>query len=346
VLISEFDYELPTASIAQSPLEPRDSARLLIDRGPGAEPTHGLIPDLVNELQPGDVMVVNDTRVIAARLKLNKATGGSAEVFLLEPIGDGSWQALIRPARRLKPGTVLTGGPNDALRVVIGPRLSAGRNRVEVDLDGRELADAADAVALDGVGETPLPPYIDAELQDVERYQTVFANRPGSVAAPTAGLHLTTELLAAIGAKGAEVHHIDLMVGLDTFRPVSVDNLDDHVMHSEQYTVSEKTMDACARARRVVAVGTTTTRALESAATTGQLSGRTDIFIQRGYEWKVVDLLMTNFHMPKSTLLVMIDAFVGPRWRDIYVSALANDYRFLSFGDAMLLDHLSLKDSA
>jgi len=341
VLISEFDYELPSEAIAQSPLEPRDSARLLIDRGQATEPTHGQIPDLVNELQPGDVMVVNDTRVIAARLRLNKTTGGSAEVFLLEPIGDGSWQALIRPARRLKPGTVLTGGPNDALRVVIGPRLPAGRNRVEVDLAGRELADAADAVALDGVGETPLPPYIETELEDAERYQTVFANRPGSVAAPTAGLHLTTELLGAIRAKGAEVHHIDLVVGLDTFRPVSVDNLDDHVMHSEQYTVSQEAMDACTRARRVVAVGTTTTRALESAATTGQLSGRTDIFIQRGYEWKVVDLLMTNFHMPKSTLLVMIDAFVGPRWRAMYVSALANDYRFLSFGDAMLLSRRS-----
>jgi len=287
-------------------------------------------------------MVVNETRVIAARLRLNKSTGGSAEVFLLEPIGDGSWQALIRPARRLKPGTVLTGGPNDALRVVIGPRLSAGRNRVEVDLAGRELADAADA----GVGETPLPPYIETQLQDAERYQTVFANRPGSVAAPTAGLHLTTDLLAAIAAKGAEVHHIDLVVGLDTFRPVIVDNLDDHVMHSEQYTVSQQTMDACTSARRVVAVGTTTTRALESAATTGELSGRTDIFIQRGYEWKIVDLLLTNFHMPKSTLLVMIDAFVGPRWRDIYVAALASDYRFLSFGDAMLLNRLSLKGSA
>jgi S-adenosylmethionine:tRNA ribosyltransferase-isomerase len=337
VLIADFDYDLPAEAIAQTPMEPRDAARLLIDRGADRAPGHGNVRDLVEHLVPGDVLVLNNTRVIAARLDLNKATGGAAEVFLLEPIGDGSWQALVRPARRLPPGTELTGAADRGLRVVIGERLSEGRCRVHVDLGGMGIADVSTAVALDGVGHTPLPPYITESLADPSRYQTVFAERPGSVAAPTAGLHLTRALLDDIERRGVAVHHVELVVGLDTFRPVMVDDLDDHVMHSEAYMVPESTMDACRHAERVVAVGTTTTRALESAAASGILAGRTDIFIQPGFDWQLVDVLMTNFHMPKSTLLVMIEALVGPRWRDLYAEALSMGYRFLSFGDAMLL---------
>lgn len=337
MLLSDFDYDLPSDAIAQVPVEPRDSSRLLVDRG-AASPDHRHVADLVDLLVPGDVLVVNDTRVLAARLELVKPTGGSAEVFLLEPVGDGSWQALIRPARRLAPGTVVRGATDDRLVVTIGERLPGGRCRVEIDLGGHDIADVSQAVELDGVGTTPLPPYITESIEDPGRYQTVFATHPGSVAAPTAGLHLTPELIDRLASNGVEMHRVELVVGLDTFRPVMVDDLDDHEMHSEAYRVPEATMAACSSARRVVAVGTTTTRALESAARSGRLEGRTDLFIQRGFDWQVVDLMLTNFHMPKSTLLVMIDAFVGDRWRSHYATALREDYRFLSFGDAMLLD--------
>ena len=337
MLLSDFDYELPDEAIAQTPLEPRDASRLLVDRG-DAPPEHSTVARLADELRPGDVMVVNDTRVLAARLDLVKSTGGAAEVFLLEPFGDGSWQALVRPGRRLPPGTEVRGATDDRLRVVVGEHLDGGRRRVQIDLGGQDIGDVTQAVELDGVGSTPLPPYITERLDDPDRYQTVFARNPGSVAAPTAGLHLTERLIDAVVAKGVTLHRVELVVGLDTFRPVMVDDLDDHVMHSEAYRVPESTMTACAAADRVLAVGTTTTRALESAAARGELEGRTDLFIRDGFDWKVVDLMMTNFHMPKSTLLVMIDAFIGGRWRSHYAAALAEGYRFLSFGDAMLLD--------
>ncbi|MCP3936968.1 MAG: tRNA preQ1(34) S-adenosylmethionine ribosyltransferase-isomerase QueA [Actinomycetia bacterium] len=340
MLIAEFDYELAPGAIAQTPIEPRDSARLLIDRGPDAPPEHGRVTDLVDELREGDVLVVNDTRVLAARLRLRKPTGGAAEVLLLEPVGDGTWQALVRPGRRLAPGTVLS-SEDGSVEVVVGERIDGGRCLVSIGMGGFAIDDVFSAVALDGVGDTPLPPYITTHLDDPGRYQTVFADRPGSVAAPTAGLHLTDELLDVLRAKGVEVHRVELVVGLDTFRPVMVDDLDDHVMHTEAYHVRAETLEACRVATRVVAVGTTTVRALESAATRASPTGRTDLFIQRGYEWKVVDVLLTNFHMPKSTLLVMIDAFVGKRWRDLYTTALDEGYRFLSFGDAMLLTRQS-----
>jgi S-adenosylmethionine:tRNA ribosyltransferase-isomerase len=184
----------------------------------------------------------------------------------------------------------------------------------------------------------PLPPYITAPLAEHDRYQTVYASEPGSAAAPTAGLHFTTDLLAALQAQGVDVARVELVVGLDTFQPMSVDDPRDHRIHSERYRVSAEVIEACHDAKRVIAVGTTATRALESAATFGELEGRTRLFIHRGYEWKVVDLLLTNFHLPKTTLLLMIDAFIGPRWRRLYDEALQRDYRFLSFGDAMLLD--------
>jgi len=207
----------------------------------------------------------------------------------------------------------------------VGERLDDGVRKVRV------LAD------IDGRGIMPLPPYITTPLADANRYQTVFARTPGSVAAPTAGLHLTAELLDQCRERDIDVHTVDLMVGLDTFRPMSTDNPDDHVMHSERYVVPAATIEACAAAKRVVAVGTTAVRALESAAHTGELEGRTDLFIRPGFEFKVVDVMMTNFHLPRTTLLLMIAAFAGPKWRRVYDEALAGEYRFLSFGDAMLL---------
>lgn len=344
--LADFDYDLPEGAIAQEPAEPRDAARLLVDRGPGAAPEHRRVRDLAAHVRPGDVVVVNETRVLPARLRLRKATGGAVEVLLLAPTGRaGEWAALVRPSRRVAPGTDLTvgagavadaGGVAD-LVVTVGERLDGGRRRVTVRRGCRPvgLADADEALA--GVGEVPLPPYIDRPLADAERYQTVFATVPGSVAAPTAGLHLTDDVLAGVTAAGAEVVRCELVVGLDTFRPVTVDDPADHVMHSETYRVPSTTWQAVEAADRVVAVGTTTVRALESVAAGHGLSGSTDLFIRRPYEFGAVDVLLTNFHLPRSTLLLMIDAFVGPRWRELYTAALAAGYRFLSFGDAMLL---------
>jgi S-adenosylmethionine:tRNA ribosyltransferase-isomerase len=333
---SAFDYQLPEDRIAQQPLAERDAARLLVDQGPGAAPRHRCVRDLPDLLEPGDVLVVNTTRVLPARLHLRKATGGAAEVLLLERTGDGSWEALVRPGRRLPPGTELrppSGG--DDLVVVVGAELGDGRRSVVVRAGGDELA------ALVRHGEAPLPPYITESLEDPERYQTVFADRPASAAAPTAGLHLTPQVLARCEERGVVCAEVELVVGLGTFRPITAEVVEDHEMHSERYVVPEPTTAACERARadghRVVAVGTTTVRALESAAATGEASGRTRLFITPGFEFRAVDRLMTNFHLPRSSLLVLVEAFVGPRWRDLYAAALAERYRFLSFGDAMLV---------
>lgn len=336
--MAEFEYDLDPSRIAQDPADPRDSARLLVDRGPDCEPHHLRVSDLPSLLGPGDVLVVNETRVLAARLRLRKPTGGAVEVLLLRPDGAGGWEALVRRSRRVPPGTVLSGETDPRLSVTVGETLDEGRRSVTVSLGGDPVTTTAEATVLDGVGELPLPPYIGRSSAPESRYQTVYAARPGSVAAPTAGLHLTDELLVGVAARGVDVCTVELVVGLDTFRPVSVDDTSEHIMHTESYRVPPSTMARCTAAERVVAVGTTTVRALESAALTGRLEGDTDLFVTRGHHWRVVDAMMTNFHMPRSTLLVMIDAFVGPRWRDLYDSALAGDYRFLSFGDAMFLD--------
>ena len=335
--LADFDYELPAERIAQTPIAPRDAARLLVDRG-SAAPEHRHVRDLPELLQPGDLLVVNETKVIPARLALHRVTGGAAEVLMLEP-RDGerrTWEALVRPARKLKTGEQLVDRDGNPV-IAIGERTAAG------DTFTVHLVGATDSLAvLDAHGEMPLPPYITERLADPDRYQTVYAREPGSAAAPTAGLHFTPELLATLAARGVPQAKVELVVGLDTFRPIGTDDPRDHTMHTERYRVPEQTMDAVAATRaaggRVVAVGTTTVRALESAATRGELEGRTDIFIHRGYAWQLVDVLMTNFHLPRTTLLMMIDAFVGPRWRDLYAVALAEHYRFLSFGDAMLLD--------
>jgi S-adenosylmethionine:tRNA ribosyltransferase-isomerase len=327
--VEEFAYELPEDRIAQVPVEPRDAARMLVDRGPLAPPEHRGVRDLPALLDPGDVLVVNDTRVLPARIHAAKPTGGAVEVLLLEREPTGSWRALVRPSRRVAPGTVVTAGP---LTIEVGADLGDGVRRVRL----------GDEAPLDAVGEVPLPPYIHAELDDPERYQTVYARTPGSVAAPTAGLHLTERVLGGCHERGVRIERVDLQVGLGTFRPISTDVVEDHAMHAEAYRVEPTVVDVCRRARdhgrRVVAVGTTTLRALEAVEATGRTEGRTDIYLHGDVRPTLVDTLLTNFHVPRSSLLVLVDALVGPRWRPLYEVALADGYRFLSFGDCCLLD--------
>ena len=348
--VEAYDYELPEAAIAQEPIEPRSAARLLVasPAGGGAPRSslHLRITDLPGLLRPGDLLVVNDTRVLAARLRLVKASGGRAEVLLLEPERDGPserWVALVRPGRRLPPGTELfEPGREAATAPVVVDGWPEGAPAGGGDADGRRIVRLVDPSIVERAGEVPLPPYIHARLDQPERYQTVFAaaRPPGerSAAAPTAGLHLTPEVLEACRAAGAAVASVDLVIGLDTFRPLSAPTVEGHVMHSERYRVPAATWDACRSADRVVAVGTTVVRALESAAATGGLEGRTDLFIRPGFRFQVVDALLTNFHLPRSSLLVLVEAFYGAAWRDRYAEALTEGYRFLSFGDAMFVE--------
>jgi S-adenosylmethionine:tRNA ribosyltransferase-isomerase len=333
------DYDLPTSAIAQTPVEPRDAARLLVDRGPGAAPEHRRVRDLPALVGPGDVVVVNTTRVLRARLRLTRPTGGAVEVLLLEPRRphrvesqlDTEWQALVRPSRRVPPGSVFT--LDGTAAVIVGDDLGEGRRHVTL-----ALADEVDVLTvLERHGAVPLPPYITTALDDPERYQTTYAERPGSVAAPTAGLHLTPALLDQIRLAGARVLPVELVVGLGTFRPIAAERVEEHHMHAERYRVPEPTMVACRQADRVVAIGTTSVRALESAAASGELEGSTDLFIHGERRPALVGALMTNFHQPRSSLLALVDAFIGPRWRDLYGEALRTGYRFLSFGDAMFL---------
>ena len=328
--LSDIDYELPEKLIAQHPVEPRDSARLLVATNP-SKVEHKHVTDLVDFLEAGDVVVVNDTRVLPARLALHRKTGGAAEVLLLEQRSSDFrlWEALVKPASKIKQDEVLEYFGKRVVRV--GPRTEAGDTFVVEILDENPME------LLQRIGAMPLPPYIRSSLTDLERYQTVYARRMASAAAPTAGLHFTPELMARIVAKGVVVETVELVVGLDTFKPISTDDPLDHLIHSESYSVEQRVMDACRDAKRVIAVGTTATRALESVAASGQLTGRTSLFITPGFQWKVVDMMLTNFHLPKTSLLLMIESFIGPRWRDIYAEAISEQYRFLSFGDAMLL---------
>jgi S-adenosylmethionine:tRNA ribosyltransferase-isomerase len=326
-------FDLPDEKIAREPATPRDAARLLVDQGPGQEPLHRRVRDLPELLHEGDVVVVNETRVLPARLRLRKETGGAVEVVLLDADGpEGTWTALVRPSAKVPEGTELRAG--DDLVVEVGERLAEGRRRVRLVSDDP-------AAALARHGDVPLPPYLGGLKVEPERYQTVYARVPGSVAAPTAGLHLTGEILDRLRARGIEVLTVDLAVGLDTFRPVTAERIEDHPVHTERYRVPQATMHACRQARRVVAVGTTTVRALESAAATNRLEGRTSLLIRPGHRWRLVSAMLTNFHQPFSTPLLLVEALVGPRWRELYATALAGDYRFLSFGDAMLLQHHS-----
>ena len=331
MLTSDFSYDLPEGAIAQAAVEPRDSARLLDTRDLGDH----RFADLPALLDEGDLVVVNTTRVRKARLAAIKDSGGTVEVLLLAPLGDGSWDSLVRPARRVRAGTRLTAGP------VVLEATGDPRDGVVVLA---VIAGSLDA-AIDTVGAVPLPPYFRGVLDDPERYQTVFAERIGSAAAPTAGLHFTHRLLAELVTRGIPVASVDLEIGLDTFRPIAAARLDGHRMHREHVVVGEDVVEAVAVTRsrrgRVVAVGTTVVRSLEAAAVEGRLrplDGPTDLFITPGYRFGVVDLLVTNFHVPGSTLIVLVAAFMGEAWRPAYDAALARGYRFLSFGDAMLAE--------
>ena len=309
---AELDYDLPPELIAQQPLPQRDDSRLLVyERDTGAV-RHRHFRDLPEEL-PGDALVVlNDTRVVPARLRLRRPFGGEAEVLLLEPAGDGVWEALARPTKRLRGGMRLG----------------------EVELV-EHLGDGRWLVRLEGppAGEVPLPPYIVEPLADARRYQTVYAHEAGSAAAPTAGLHFTRELLARL-----EVERITLHVGLDTFRPVSAEDLDEHEIHSERYRVEAGAWERIRRARFVAAVGTTTVRVREALARVAPLEGRTSLFVTPGFRFERVDALVTNFHLPRSTLLALVMAFAGiEETRRLYRIAIGERYRFYSFGDAMLL---------
>lgn len=328
--LEDLDYDLPERLIAQRPIEPRDAARLLLDRG-SEPPVDAIVRDLPDVLRAGDLVVVNDTRVRHARLHVRRSTGGRVEVLLLEPEPTGGWRALVRGGGRLRTGEVLTGDSGTPIVEMVDRNDDTFLVRLLVPEE-----------RLASIGEVPLPPYIHEPLADASRYQTVFARDERSAAAPTAGLHLTHDLIEHLEDRGIGFARVELAVGLDTFRPIEADDPLTHRMHSEWYRVPESTWERCAETRRaggrVVAIGTTSCRALESAATLGELEDRTRLFIHPGYEWRIVDLLLTNFHMPRTTLLLMIEAFVGPRWRSLYRTAIQREYRMLSFGDAMLLD--------
>jgi S-adenosylmethionine:tRNA ribosyltransferase-isomerase len=310
---SELDYELPRELIAQHPVEPRDASRLLVYERASGVVRHRCFRDLPDELEEDELIVVNDTRVLPARLRLRRPGGGDTEVLLLERIGPGGiWEGLARPTRRLRPGQRL--GPVELIE-----HLGEGRWRLR--LEGEPA------------GEAPLPPYITERLDAPARFQTVYADDPGSAAAPTAGLHFTPELLARL-----PVERITLHVGLDTFRPLTAERLEEHRLHGERYEVAPETWERIRAAPRVLAVGTTTVRVLETLALGAPLQGRTDLFVTPGFEFRRVDSLLTNFHLPRSTLLALVMAFAGvEEMRRLYRLAVGERYRFYSFGDAMLI---------
>ena len=344
--IAAFDYALPPELIAQTPAEPRDAARLLVVPRIGGSLQHAIFSDLPGYLRPGDVLVLNHTRVLPARLHGRRADagGGRVELLLLRRLHGPEWETLIRPARRLRPGTPLVFGDGRLAARVLS-RTAAGTARVCFEPE-------PDEALLRALGEMPLPPYIRGWQGDPDRYQTVYADMPGSAAAPTAGLHFTTQLLNRLRERGIQTAFVVLHVGLDTFRPVHEKDARDHVMHREYCEVPEPVAtainEARQRGRRVLAVGTTSVRALESAAASepgaspGQVlkpyTGWTDLFITPGYQYRAVDGLITNFHLPRSTLLLLVSAFIGrERLLAAYADAIERRYRFYSFGDAMLI---------
>lgn len=340
----DFDYELPSGSIAQQPLEPRDSCRLLVLERSSGQIDHRVFSDLPDYLRDGDVLVVNETRVLPARLKGAKdETGGAVEVLLLRERYGTSWECLVKPGRRLKPGARIVFGDGRLTGFVADVLDESGGRLVQFTLHGPGTF--LDAVH--EIGEVPLPPYITRTLEDPEQYQTVFARGERSAAAPTAGLHFTPELVRRIESAGVPIARIELDVGLDTFRPVAEDDPRSHRMHSEHFRIGSRDADLVNAARekggRILAVGTTAVRALESAYDPGcgcvsAREGTTELFILPGYRFQVADAIITNFHTPRSTLLMMISAFAG---RELimhsYEMAIAERYRLLSFGDAMLI---------
>lgn len=353
--LSAYDYFLPGERIAQTPAMPRDAARLLVVQPEGVR--HTVFRELPQLLRPGDLLVLNNTRVLPARLRGYKPSGLPVEVLLLEPQPKDSsederferWLALVKPGRRLKPGTVIL-FDNPATESGNDPGIRARVLATDVATSGRilefEVATGRSFKSwLEQVGQVPLPPYITANDSDPEQYQTVYADRSGAVAAPTAGLHFTPELLHQLTLQGIEQAFITLHVGVGTFRPVEVEDITTHAMHAEWAEVPPETVEQIrqtqARGGRVIAVGTTSVRALEGAAQGGILQpfyGKIDLFIYPGYQWQVVDGLITNFHLPKSSLLLLVSAMIGrQRLLDLYQLAIAEQYRFYSFGDAMFV---------
>lgn len=338
---ADFDFHLPEELIAQTPLEKRDASRLLVVNHETGQMEDTHFDAIIDQLNPGDALVMNDTRVLPARLHGEKPeTGGHIELLLLKNIAGDDWEVLAKPAKRLKVGAAISFG-DGRLTATVLEELEHGGRIVRFHYQGIFLE------VLESLGEMPLPPYIHEKLKDRERYQTVYAKENGSAAAPTAGLHFTKELLAQIEAKGVKLVYLTLHVGLGTFRPVSVDNVDEHEMHSEFYTLSEEAANTLrqvkASGHRVVAVGTTSIRTLETIGSkfNGEIkadSGWTNIFIKPGYDWKIVDAFSTNFHLPKSTLVMLVSAFAGRELvLSAYQHAIDEKYRFFSFGDAMFI---------
>lgn len=331
-------YDLPEERIAQTPVEPRDHSRLMVLHRDTDQIEHRHFYDVIDYLNSGDVLVINETRVIPARLFGERAGGGACEVLLLRQLGPKRWETLVKPGKKLKPGAEITFG-GGRLRARIAETTDVGGRIVDFDCDGTFEA------ALDELGEMPLPPYIHERLEDKERYQTVYAKQEGSAAAPTAGLHFTPELLDRIREKGVDVVPVLLHVGLGTFRPVKTENVEEHEMHSEYFEVTAEAAARINAARerggRVVAVGTTSVRTLESAAENGVLlprRGETSIFIKPGYRFQMVDALITNFHLPGSTLVMLVSALYDrEKILAAYEEAVRDGYRFFSFGDAMLI---------
>ena len=337
---SDFYFDLPEELIAQTPLERRDSSRLLhLDKVTG-ELEHRHFYDLLDYLREGDCMIFNDSRVLPARLIGARPTGGSVELVLLRDLGEGRWECLSRPGRKTKPGTELLFG-NGELKATVESVAEGGNRIVRFDYEGIFLE------VLERLGKMPLPPYIKEELQDSERYQTVYSREIGSAAAPTAGLHFTKELMDKIAAKGVKLCYVTLHVGLGTFRPVKAEEIEDHEMHSEFCVIPEETARIVSETKkqggRVIAVGTTSCRTLESfAREDGSLpaaSGWTNIFIYPGYRFQCVDALITNFHLPESTLIMLVSALAGREHvLHAYEEAVKERYRFFSFGDAMFIE--------
>ena len=335
----DFYYDLPEELIAQTPLEKRDTSRLLVmDRVTG-EVKHQHFYDIIEHLIPGDCLVMNDSRVLPARLLGHRPTGGAVEVLLLRDLGDKKWECLCKPGKRAKPGTVFSFGDGRLTGTVTDITDDGGRV-VRFSYDGNFYA------ILEEIGQMPLPPYIHEKLEDQERYQTVYSRAEGSVAAPTAGLHFTPELLNALREKGVKIASVTLHVGLGTFRPVKAEAITDHHMHAEQFHIEPEVAAEINRRRaaggRVIAVGTTSCRTLESVGLTDGVvkpaDGWTEIFIYPGYKFKAVDALITNFHLPESTLLMLVSAFYDKeKMMSNYRMAVEEEYRFFSFGDAMLI---------
>lgn len=350
MLLSDFDYELPPDRIAQHPPAERGASRLLVIPRDGGPLAHRHFADLPEYLHPGDCLVLNDTRVLPARLLGRRPSGGQVELLLLKPVGEGLWECLAKPARRLRVGERVTfearqttGGSAARLTAAVVARGEEGLRTVRLEHEGDLLP------LLEQVGEMPLPPYIRREApeaEDTSRYQTVYAAAPGAVAAPTAGLHFTDEMLARITDRGVALARLTLHVGLGTFRPISVERLEDHVMHAEWYRLPPEAAATLNRTReqggRIIAVGTTVTRTLESlvddAGRFAAAEGSTDLFISPGFTFRALDGLVTNFHLPRSSLLVLVAAFVGrERILAAYAEAIARQYRFYSYGDATLM---------